>query len=115
MAKIKLRCQIENLRSEVTCYVIDADTSNNLLLGRPWIPRNSIILSTLCQVMKYTDKEGVVRTLIAKKYLFKAVKNYFTDSLLYQDALEVAEDPSPKDSDSGNESDTKPEIKEECL
>ena len=34
MEKIKLRCQIGDLRSEVICYVIDADTSYNLLLGR---------------------------------------------------------------------------------
>jgi len=31
MEKIKLRCQIGDLRSEVTCYVIDADTLYNLL------------------------------------------------------------------------------------
>jgi len=33
MRKIKLKCQIGDLRSKVTCYVIDADTSYNLLLG----------------------------------------------------------------------------------
>src|SRR4051812_34044045 len=32
MGKIKLRCQIGDLKSEVTVYVIDADTSYNLLL-----------------------------------------------------------------------------------
>ena len=37
MGKIKLRCQIGDLKSEVISYVIDADTSYNLLLGRPWI------------------------------------------------------------------------------
>ena len=31
--KIKLKCQIGDLRFKVTCYVIDADTSYNLLLG----------------------------------------------------------------------------------
>ena len=35
VGKIKLKCQIGDLKSEVTCYVIDADTSYNLLLGRP--------------------------------------------------------------------------------
>jgi len=33
MGKIKLKCQIADLRSEVTCYVINADTLYNLLLG----------------------------------------------------------------------------------
>jgi len=35
MRKIKLMCQIGDLKSDVTCYVIDADTSYNLLLERP--------------------------------------------------------------------------------
>jgi len=35
LEKIRLRCQIGSLKSEVTCYVIDTDTSYNLLLGQP--------------------------------------------------------------------------------
>jgi len=35
LGKIRLRCQIGDLKSEVTCYVINADTSYNLLLRRP--------------------------------------------------------------------------------
>jgi len=35
LGKIWLRCRIRDLKSEVTCYVNDADTSYNLLLGRP--------------------------------------------------------------------------------
>ena len=70
MSKIKLKCQIEGLKSEVTCYVIDADTSYGLLLERLWIHRNSIIPSILYQVMKYAD-EGEVRIAIAEKHPFK--------------------------------------------
>src|SRR3954465_15310767 len=47
MGKIKLRYQIEDLKTEVTVYVIDVDTSYNLLLGRSWI---HIVPSTLHQV-----------------------------------------------------------------
>jgi len=82
MGKIKFRCQISDLKSEATCYVIDDDTSYNLLLGRPWIHRNSIVPSTLHQVMKYVDEWGTMRTLIAEKHPFKGVENYFTNSLL---------------------------------
>ena len=83
MGKIKLRCQIRDLKFEVTYYVIDVETSYNLLLGRLWIHRNSIVPSTLHQVMKYVDEDENVRTLIAERHLFKGVENYFTDSLLY--------------------------------
>src|SRR3954466_7309662 len=89
MGKIKLRCQIGDLKTEVTVYVIDAETSYNLLLGRPWIHRNHIVPSTPHQVMKYVDAQGQVRTLVAEQRPFKGVENYFIDALLYQDALEV--------------------------
>jgi len=65
--------------------------------------------------MKYADEDDKMRTLIAKKYPFKGVDNYFTDSLLYQDPLEAAKDPSPEDSNSSNKADTEPEPEEECL
>ena len=52
--------------------------------------------------------------LIAERHLFKGVKNYFIDSLLYQDSLEIDENPHPEEHDSGHEADTESE-EEECL
>ena len=77
MGKIKIKYQIKDLRFEVTCYVIDADTSYNLLLGRSWIHRNFIILFTLHQVMKYIDEHENMRMLIAERHPFKRVENFF--------------------------------------
>jgi len=107
--------QDRDLRSEVTCYAIYADTSYNLLLGRPWIHRNSIFPSTLYQVMKYVDRDGDVRTLIAERHLFKGVKNYFTDSFMCQDSLKTDENLQPEEPDSGNEADVKSQTVEEYL
>jgi len=53
--------------------------------------------------MKYTNERGRVRTLTTEKHSFKGVENYFTNSLLYQDSLELTEDPTPEDHDFGNE------------
>jgi len=47
--------------------------------------------------------------LITEKYPFKGLENYFTDSLLSQDSLETAENPSLEDLDSGNEANTETE------
>jgi len=47
--KIHLRCQIGDLKSDATCYVIDVDTSYNLLLKRPLIHAYWIVPSTLHQ------------------------------------------------------------------
>ena len=115
IGKIKFKCQICDLKFEVTCYVIDADTSYNLLLGRSWIHGNPIVPSTFHQVTKYADEGGEVRMLIVEKHPFKGVDNYFTDSLLYQDSLETVEDPSQEDPDSSNVVDTEPEPEEKCL
>ena len=95
--------QIGDLKSEVTCYVIDVFTSYNLLLGRLWIHRNSIVLCTLHQVMKYANEWGRVRTLIVEIHPVKGVENYFIDSILYQDSLETDENLKPEKSDSDNE------------
>jgi len=58
--------------------------------------------------MKYVGEYGKVRTLIAERYPFKGVENYFTDSLLYQDFVEADENSHPEELDSSNEADTEP-------
>jgi len=65
--------------------------------------------------MKFIDGDGKVRTLITERLLFKAVENYFIDSLLYQDSLEIDQNPQPEKLDSGNEADVESEAEEECL
>jgi len=65
--------------------------------------------------MKYVDGDEKVRTLIAERHLFKRVKNYFTNSLLYQDSLKADENPQSEEPDSSNEADVEPKAEEECL
>ncbi|KAJ6850645.1 uncharacterized protein M6B38_263985 [Iris pallida] len=84
IGKIRLKCQIGDLQSEVTCYVIDADTSYNILLGRPWIHDYMIVPSTLPQCFKYVDKHGFVKTEFADIDPFKGVESYYSDSCLYE-------------------------------
>jgi len=67
LGKIRLRCRIEDLKSEVKCYVIDTDTSYNLLLERPWIHANWIVPSTLHQCFKYVEDNATIRTVFAEK------------------------------------------------
>lgn len=74
MGKLKIKCQIGDLKIEVICYVIDADTSYNLLFGRPWIHRNDIVTSTLHQLMKYNNQNGDKQTLITEEQLFKGLR-----------------------------------------
>ena len=45
----------------------------------------------------------------------RGVENYFTNSLLYQDPLEIDENLQPAELDSDNEADIEPEAEEEYL
>jgi len=49
------------------------------------------------------------------KISVQRVKNYFIDSLLFQDFLETDENLEPKEPDFDNEADTELEAEEECL
>jgi len=80
------------MKTEATCYVINADTSYSLLLRRSWIHANWIIPSTLHQYLKYVDDKAMVRTVFAETQPFKGVDNYFTDSLLYRETSKVAKE-----------------------
>jgi len=77
LGKIWLCCRIGDKKSKVICYIIDVDTSYNLLLGRPWIHANWIVPSTLHQCFKYVDDNATLRTVLAEKKVFKRVENYF--------------------------------------
>jgi len=109
LGKIRLRCRIGNLKSEVTCYVINANTSYNLLLGRHWIHTNWIVPSTLHQCFKYVEDDTTVQMVFAEKQPFKGVENYFTDTLLYQEIGKTSKEPSPDNDDSGNQEDSESE------
>jgi len=85
LGKTPLRCQIEDLKSEVTYYVIDANTSYNLLLGWSWIHANWIVPFTLHQCFKYVDNKAMIMTVFVEMQPFKGVESYFTDSLLYKE------------------------------
>jgi len=74
LGKNWLRCRIGDLKSEVICYTIDADTSYNLFLGRPWIHANWIVPSTLHQCFKYVEDNVTVRTIFAENSHLRELK-----------------------------------------
>jgi len=55
---VALKVELDNLYTDALFHVIDADTSYNALLGRPWLHTSKAIASTLHQCLKYTDEHG---------------------------------------------------------
>jgi hypothetical protein len=53
IGKIRLAMHMEDMESNALFHVIDAKTTYNMLLGRPWMHENGIISSTLHQCFKY--------------------------------------------------------------
>lgn len=43
IGKIRIWCQIGDMHSQLICYIIEAATAYNLLLGRPWIHENCVV------------------------------------------------------------------------
>ncbi|RVW52984.1 hypothetical protein CK203_072696 [Vitis vinifera] len=69
------------LSSNTLFHVIDANTSYNVLLGRPWLHENGLIPSTLHQHFKFYI--GGVKKVEADTKPFIEVESYFADAKFY--------------------------------
>uniref|UniRef100_A0A6N2MST0 Retrotransposon gag domain-containing protein n=1 Tax=Salix viminalis TaxID=40686 RepID=A0A6N2MST0_SALVM len=82
IGKIRLAMHIEDMESNALFHVIDAKTTYNMLLGRPWIHENGIISSTLHQCFKYC-RDGQVRKIMADTDPFTIAEAHFADAKFY--------------------------------
>ncbi|KAH0754065.1 hypothetical protein KY290_024335 [Solanum tuberosum] len=63
-------------------HVIDAKTSYNNFLSRPWVHENKVIPSTYHQCLKYYEN-GVVKRVIADDNPFTEAEAHFADAMFY--------------------------------
>ncbi|PHU27239.1 hypothetical protein BC332_05571 [Capsicum chinense] len=84
MRKISVELSIGNMKSNILIHVIDAKTSYNLLLGRPWLHENGVVTSTLHQRMKYMKDDEVVK-VDTDIHPYTEIESYFADSKFYLD------------------------------
>ncbi|KAG9458313.1 hypothetical protein H6P81_002821 [Aristolochia fimbriata] len=80
----KLELLIGDMTSHVLFHIIDARTSYNVLLGRPWLHSNRVIPSTLHQCFKYYQ-DGEEKTVFADEFPFKEAKASFADAKYYSE------------------------------
>ncbi|XP_016501455.2 uncharacterized protein LOC107819815 [Nicotiana tabacum] len=79
---IKLEINMGDLHSSAWMHVIDAKTSYNILLGRPWIYENKVVSSTYHQCLKYCE-DGVEKKIVADDKPFIEAESYFADAKFY--------------------------------
>ncbi|XP_070046882.1 uncharacterized protein [Nicotiana tomentosiformis] len=79
---IRLGITIEDMQSSAWLHLIDAKTSYNVLLGRPWIHENKVVPSTYHQYLKYYEGE-VEKKIVADDEPFTDAESHFTDAKFY--------------------------------
>ncbi|KAH0664110.1 hypothetical protein KY290_027749 [Solanum tuberosum] len=79
---IKLDIHMKDLRSSAWMHVIDAKTSYNILLGRPWVHENRIVSSSYYQCLKYLEGD-IERKIIADDNPFTEVETHFVNEKFY--------------------------------
>ncbi|XP_070022559.1 uncharacterized protein [Nicotiana sylvestris] len=79
---IRLGVTIKYMQSRAWLHVIDAKTSYNILLGRPWIHENKVVPSTYHQCLKYYEGE-VEKKIVADDKPFTEAESHFADAMFY--------------------------------
>nr|XP_011465143.1 PREDICTED: uncharacterized protein LOC101299390 [Fragaria vesca subsp. vesca] len=93
MGTIALQMEIGELYSDALFHVIDAPTSFNVLLGRPWLHTYGIVPSTLHQCFKFRA-DGVVKKVLADVDPFKGEEVNYSDAKFYKSPVVSASQPS---------------------
>ncbi|KAL9384216.1 hypothetical protein Peur_024539 [Populus x canadensis] len=96
IGKIRLAMHMEDMESNALFHVIDAKTTYNMLLGRPWMHENGIISSTLHQCFKYC-RDGQIRKIVADTDPFTITEAHFADAKFYFKSNVMEELRSPPD------------------
>ncbi|XP_071924992.1 uncharacterized protein [Coffea arabica] len=82
LGSLNLEIVIDDMTSRALLYVIDAKTTYNVLLGRPWIHENGVVPSTLHQCFKYCQNR-VARSVKADDNPFTEAEAYIADAKFY--------------------------------
>ncbi|KAM1786196.1 hypothetical protein ACFX12_039014 [Malus domestica] len=83
MGSIALQMEIGELYSDALFHVIDADTSYNILLGRPWLHTYGVVPSTLHQCFKFLVN-GEVKKVLADTDPFRGEEVNYADAKFYK-------------------------------
>ncbi|XP_051130789.1 uncharacterized protein LOC127251221 [Andrographis paniculata] len=79
LGTIRLRLLIDEMETNPLFYVIDAKTSFDVLLGRPWICENGVVPSTWHQCFKYTQNE-VTKKVLGDTKPYAEAESHFADA-----------------------------------
>ena len=93
LGTISLVLKLEKLVTYVNFHVIDAATSYNALIGRPWLHENKVVPSTLHQCIKYKDTSGDIVRIFADKKPFTVAETFYADAKFYFEPVDKISKP----------------------
>ncbi|KAL0462830.1 UNVERIFIED_CONTAM: hypothetical protein Slati_0170600 [Sesamum latifolium] len=73
---------MEDMVSTALFHVIDAKTSYNMLLGRPWLQENAVVPSTWHQCFQYCCN-SIVKRVLGDNNFFTETESHFIDAKYY--------------------------------
>ncbi|KAL0294431.1 UNVERIFIED_CONTAM: hypothetical protein Sangu_3218400 [Sesamum angustifolium] len=76
---IRMQLTMEDMVSSALFHVIDAKTSYNMLLDRPWLHESVVVPSTCHQCFKYC-RNGIVKKVLGDNKPFTEVESHFVDA-----------------------------------
>ncbi|KAL0411441.1 UNVERIFIED_CONTAM: hypothetical protein Slati_3733800 [Sesamum latifolium] len=102
---IRMELLIDDMVSTALFHVIDAKTSYNMLLGRPWLHENAVVPSTLHQCFKYC-RNGIVKKVLNDSKPFTEAESHFADAKYYIEGAKKEKEvlPSEEPKSCGNQS-----------
>ncbi|KAK4391468.1 hypothetical protein Sango_1924600 [Sesamum angolense] len=104
---IRMQLTMDDMVSSALFHVIDAKTSYNMLLGRPWLYENAVVPSTWHQYFKYC-RNGIVKKVLGDNKPFTEVELHFADAKYYiEDAKKGEEVLPPEEPKSYNNQNTR--------
>jgi hypothetical protein len=94
LGTIFLILKLKNFTTYVKFHIIDAATSYNALIGRPWLHENGVIPSTLHQCIKYKDQSGDIVRIFADKKPFTIAETFYADAKFYFEPVDKVSKPT---------------------
>ncbi|KAL0455679.1 UNVERIFIED_CONTAM: hypothetical protein Slati_0907100 [Sesamum latifolium] len=79
---IRIELLMDDMVSTALFHIIDAKTSHNMLLGRPWLHENFVVPSTWHQCFKYC-RNGTVTKVLGDSKPFTEAELHFADAKYY--------------------------------
>ncbi|KAL0379307.1 UNVERIFIED_CONTAM: hypothetical protein Sradi_3236200 [Sesamum radiatum] len=91
-----MQLTMEDMVSTALFHVIDAKTSYNMLLGRPWLHEDAVVPSTWHQCSKYCCN-GVVKKVLGDNKPFTEAESHFADAKYYIEGDKKVKEISPSE------------------